>query len=146
MTIETLYSFPARMESLEAMLGLLRSQMTGSVRPTLLRAETAVEELLTNTLVHGAAAQTPGARVWLAVRQVDDALRLQYQDSQPEFDPQARIGEALRRTANPMEQRPPGGLGLLMVHRLSEGFRYERQGERNCIELEFRDQRRAEQT
>ncbi|MCY7308440.1 MAG: ATP-binding protein [Rhodoferax sp.] len=133
------------MESLEAMLGLLRSHIPGSARPTLLRAETAVEELLTNTLVHGAAGQTPGAQVWLAVSHVDDALRLRYQDTQPVFDPQARIGEALQRTANPMEQRPPGGLGLLMVYRLSNVFRYERQGERNCIELEFRDQLRVQQ-
>ena len=135
---ESLYRFPARMESLEAMLDLLRPHVASVGEEPLLRAETAIEELLTNTVVHGQATRNPAANVWLAVKLEDRACALQYQDTQLPFDPHARIAEAMQRTANPMEQRPPGGLGLLMVYRLADGFRYQRDGDRNCIDLLFK--------
>ena len=135
---ESLYRFPARMESLESMLALLRPHAASVGEEPLLRAETAIEELLTNTLVHGEAIGNPQACVWLAVKLEDRACALQYQDTQLPFDPHARIAEAMQRTANPMDQRPPGGLGLLMVYRLADGFRYQRQGDRNCIDLLFK--------
>ena len=103
----------------------------------LLRAETALEELLTNSVVHGQAALRPAATVWLAVHGSADALNLRYEDAFAPFDPMARIDEALRRTTNPMEQRPAGGLGLLMVFRLADGFDYRHDQGRNRIDLRF---------
>ena len=135
---ESLYRFPARMESLDAMLELLRPHATVVGEEPLLRAETAIEELLTNTVVHGEATRSPLASVWLSVQLVEGACALQYQDKQLPFDPHAHISEALLRTTNPMDQRPAGGLGLLMVYRLADGFRYQRDGDRNCIDLVFR--------
>ncbi len=135
---ESLYRFPARMESLDAMLALLRSLVAVVGEEPLLRAETAIEELLTNTVVHGKSARSPVAFVWISVQLVDGACALQYQDKQSPFDPHVHIAEALLRTTNPMDQRPPGGLGLLMVNRLADGFRYQRAGDRNCIDLVFR--------
>ena len=135
---ESLYRFPARMESLEAMLALMRPHAASVGEEPLLRAETAIEELLTNTVVHGGATRNPQACVWLAVKLEGAACVLQYQDSQLPFDPQAHIAEAMQRTANPMDQRPPGGLGLLMVYRLADGFRYQRDGDRNCVDLLFK--------
>ncbi|MEO6623360.1 MAG: ATP-binding protein [Burkholderiaceae bacterium] len=135
---ESLYRFPARMESLVAMLELLRPHAAVVGEEPLLRAETAIEELLTNTVVHGEATRNPQASVWLSVHLVDGACALQYQDKQLQFDPRARIAEAMRRTANPMDQRPLGGLGLLMVFRLADSFRYQREDGRNCIDLQFR--------
>ena len=135
---DSLYRFPARMESLVAMLELLRPHAATVGEEPLLRAETAIEELLTNTVVHGEAASNPQASVWLSVQLVDGACALQYQDKQLQFDPHARIADAMKRTANPMDQRPLGGLGLLMVFRLADDFRYQREGDRNCIELLFK--------
>jgi anti-sigma regulatory factor (Ser/Thr protein kinase) len=130
------------MDSLEAMLDLVRRAATGLPAAAALRAETAVEELLTNTVVHGAPLQEPDAGVWLAVTaKVDGSLGLQYQDMCLAFDPKPKIEEALHRTANPMDQRPPGGLGLLMVYRLADEFRYARLGGRNCIDMAFLAQR-----
>lgn len=124
------------------MLGLVRKATTGANDATCLRAETAVEELLTNTVLHGAAAEQPDSRVWLSasMNQVGGLL-LQYQDTCVEFDPKPKISEALQRTTNPMDQRPPGGLGLLMVYRLADEFRYLRRDGRNCVELAFLEQR-----
>lgn len=109
-----------------------------ALEPTaLLRAETALEELLTNSIVHGGAMAMPSATVWLAAHGQDDALKLRYEDAFAPFDPMARIDEALLRTANPMDQRPPGGLGLLMVFRMADGFRYLRENGRNRIDMTF---------
>jgi anti-sigma regulatory factor (Ser/Thr protein kinase) len=134
---EPLYRFPARLESLGAMAAHLKAAAPACPSGTLVRAETALEELLTNAIVHGQAAQQPSATVWLAAGYEGDVLQVRYEDAQAAFDPIARIDEALLRTANPLEQRPPGGLGLLMVFRLADGFRYRHTAGRNRIDLRF---------
>lgn len=136
---EPLYRFPARLESLGAMAAHLQATAPGCDNHVLLRAETALEELLTNAIAHGHAARTPSASVWLGACLHDDALHVRYEDALAAFDPVARIDEALLRTADPMAQRPPGGLGLLMVFRLADSFRYRREGDRNRIDLVFSD-------
>lgn len=138
MSVEPLYSFPARMSSLPDALAVLRQAAGGIGQDALLRAETALEELLTNTVVHGGAQHDPQALVWLGVAWADGACTLRYEDTRGAFDPHPKIAEALERTLNPMDQRPPGGLGLLMVYRLADGFRYERADGRNRVELVFR--------
>lgn len=134
---EPLYRFPARLESLGAMAAHLEAAAPGCPSGTLVRAETALEELLTNAIVHGRAAQLPSAAVWLAAAYDGDVLQVRFEDALAAFDPIARIDEALLRTANPLEQRPPGGLGLLMVFRLADGFRYRHEAGRNRIDLRF---------
>ena len=119
------------------MVAHLQSRARRCDSSALLRAETALEELLTNSIVHGRAAQVPGAAVWLAVTRSDGSLQLRYEDAFAAFDPLASIDEALRRTANPMDQRPAGGLGLLMVFRLADGFDYRHAQGRNRIDLRF---------
>jgi serine/threonine-protein kinase RsbW len=137
MGADSLYRFPARMESLVSMVAHLQSVAKVTDATTLLRAETALEELLSNSIVHGGALQLPQACVWMsAVGRVDGVL-LRYEDPFAPFDPMAKIDEALRRTSSPMEQRPVGGLGLLMVFRMADEFRYLRDGERNRIDLLF---------
>ena len=138
MTAAPLYSFPARMESLGRMLLLVRAAAVDAEPSAALRAETALEELLTNTVVHGGVKQSAGALVWLRVVADADVLRLHYEDACPAFDPRPKIEEALERTTNPMDQRPLGGLGLLMVCRLSDELHYQREHGRNCIDLDFR--------
>ncbi len=138
MSADSLYSFPARLTSLPEVLGLLRSK-AGPLGPdALLRAETALEELLTNTVMHGQTPHDPDARVWVGVAWADGACTLAYQDTSGAFDPHPKIAEAMERTLNPMDQRPPGGLGLLMVYRMADAFRYRHAGGRNCVELVFR--------
>ncbi len=102
-----------------------------------LRAETVVEELLTNSVVHGHAGDPGPASIWLAVTASGEALRLRYEDGYGAFDPMPIINEALARTSNPMDQRPVGGLGLLLVYRLADEFHYVRENGRNCIDLLF---------
>ena len=102
-----------------------------------LRAETALEELLTNSVVHGGRADTLASEIWLSAALRGPDLHLRYEDAFAAFDPMLSIDQALLRTANPLEQRPPGGLGLLMVFRMADEFRYLREDGRNRIDLSF---------
>ena len=139
MIADSLYSFPAQMESLGPVLAYLKSAAFGIPPAVALRAETALEELLTNSVVHGNAEQIAEASIWLVVTASGQVLKLRYEDAFAEFDPLAEIDAALRRSSNPMpiDQIRAGGLGLLMVYRLADEFRYSRENGRNCIELSF---------
>jgi serine/threonine-protein kinase RsbW len=133
-----LYSFPALMESLEPALEHFKAAAQDTEPALALRAETALEELLTNSVLHGNAEQSVAARIWLGVVASAQTLGLCFEDAFAEFDPLAEIEAALQRTASPIEERRAGGLGLLMVYRLADEFRYVRENGRNRIELSFR--------
>ena len=137
MNAEPLYSFPARMESLDPVLVHVQSAAPDTSPAIALRAETALEELLTNSVIHGNTAKSEQASIWLAVAASPDALNLRFEDAFAEFDPLSEIRTALQRTGSPLEQRRAGGLGLLMVYRLADEFRYTREDGRNRIELAF---------
>jgi serine/threonine-protein kinase RsbW len=141
MSADQLYRFPARMESLGPALALVKAASLGVEPAAALRAETVVEELLTNSVLHGGAARTGPASIWLAVTPIDEGLKLRYEDEFGAFDPMPVIAQALRRTENPMDQRPVGGLGLLMAYRLSDEFHYVREHGRNCLDLTFAGRR-----
>ena len=125
------------MESLEPALAHLKAAAVGTEPALALRAETALEELLTNSVMHGNAAQDKHALIWLAVTTSGPALKLRFEDPFAEFDPLPEIDAAVERTRIPIDQRGPGGLGLLMVYRLADEFRYVRENGRYCIELSF---------
>lgn len=137
MTPTSLYSLPAQMESLASALAYLKKASLGADPAAAVRAETAVEELLTNSVVHGGAGRTAQALVWLGVAADGEVLSLRYEDACAAFDPFPVIEAALHRAKNPMEQRLVGGLGLLMVYRLADQFRYVRENGRNRMDLSF---------
>lgn len=141
MTVVPLYSFPARMDSLDSALAHLKSSALDLEPALALRAETALEELLTNSVLHGSRGNPEPASVWLAVSIHPQGLRLRFEDAFFAFDPLAEIRAALERVATPIEERRAGGLGLLMVYRLADEFRYARENERNRIDLSFRGRR-----
>jgi len=125
------------MESLPDMLRHVRQEAGAASDAVVLRAETAVEELLTNSVVHGHAAAVPDSVVWIDVTAHGGGISLCYEDALAPFNPDDKIGEALHRTTNPLDQRPPGGLGLMMVYRLADKFRYTRDNGRNRMDLSF---------
>jgi serine/threonine-protein kinase RsbW len=84
-----------------------------------------LDELLTNVGNHGAASEAP-ASVRLTVGL--DRIGAEISDGGAEFDP--RCMRDLDLTAS-VEDRPIGGLGLILVQRLTEVLDYERVGERN---------------
>ena len=126
------------MQSLDAMATLMKSVAPDWESAPMLRVETALEELLANSVTHGGAlANASASDIWLGAALCGERMQLRYEDGFAPFDPMDQIDQALRRTANPLAQRPPGGLGLLMVFRMADGFSYQRTDGRNRIDLAF---------
>ena len=89
------------------------------------------EEVLTNIAKYGFG---PGARpaVELSVSLTDAAAVLEFRDQGPPFDPLAHPPPDLDA---PREERPPGGLGLMLVRTLVDEARYARDGSANVLRL-----------
>jgi serine/threonine-protein kinase RsbW len=77
----------------------------------------AVDELVTNTIVHGYRGE-PG-RIEIELWCADDALHVRLRDAAPVFDPaQAPPPDV----TSPLEQRSPGGLGVDMVRQYMDSM------------------------
>ena len=104
----------------------------GLPREVCLRVTLLVEELFTNTTMHGHGGDSE-APVSLDCRVEPGRIRLIYEDAAPPHDPFAAI-----QTPNdkvPAEDRPVGGLGVLLVAAMAEQVEYRRAGDRNRISL-----------
>jgi len=84
-----------------------------------------LDELLTNVATHGGSAETPvSIRLTISL----DRVTAEVVDGGMMFDP--RVERNLDISAG-VEERPVGGLGLLLAHRVTDGLAYERVGEWN---------------
>ena len=131
-----LYCFPAELNTLPALMGHLYKAASNFDATSRLRAETALEELFANSVHHGYG-DAIGHMVWFGALETEQELLIHYQDEAPAFDPFAKLEHIISTLDAPLESRPVGGLGRLMVTRLADSALYARIGERNCIELRF---------
>jgi len=99
-----------------------------------LRLTLVLEELFTNTVIHGYGGSGAGD-LRLAIDDTRTHLSLRFEDEAPAFDPLRHLAEALPHRDLPAEQRPVGGLGLPLVADLAERFEYTRRGPRNCLRV-----------
>lgn len=93
----------------------------------------AADELVSNVLNYREGRDRPRVELVLS-RTADGGLRLEVEDDGPRFDPFAATDP---RTDQGLEERPIGGLGLLLVRSLAAEGSYERRGEHNRVVLEF---------
>jgi anti-sigma regulatory factor (Ser/Thr protein kinase) len=84
-----------------------------------------LDELLTNVAVHGGAAD---ALVSVRLTVSPDRVTAEVLDGGRMFDPRVEHTPNVSASA---EQRPIGGLGLWLVHRVTEDLAYEWASERN---------------
>jgi anti-sigma regulatory factor (Ser/Thr protein kinase) len=84
-----------------------------------------LDELLTNVVTYGGTIETP---VSIRLTILPDRVTAEVVDGGMMFDP--RDDRNLEVPAS-VEERPIGGLGLLLVRRVTEGLAYERVGDRN---------------
>jgi serine/threonine-protein kinase RsbW len=127
-------TFPARRDALpqiEAFLGEVCGA-AGLGRQTCLRLTLLVEELFTNTVVHGHGADSE-APVRIECEVSPGRIALIYEDTGPAHDPFARV-IAPDADAD-VEDRPIGGLGVLLVSAMAQHVEYQRAGDRNRISL-----------
>lgn len=104
--------------------------------PPLTAVRLALDELVTNVIVHGFS-QTNGVRLadpHLAVRLhcSPESLEASVEDNAPPFDPTVRPPVD---TAQSLQHREIGGLGLYLVRQSVDTIRYERSGDRNRVTI-----------
>jgi anti-sigma regulatory factor (Ser/Thr protein kinase) len=125
------------MESLDAVLAHIENAGSNLDRNTVLRAQTAVEELFANSVLYGNHDNDPQASVWLEVAEVRGELRLRYEDAFAAFDPFENVDTTSKLGGLEIEDRSVGGLGRLLVLQLADDADYAYENGRNCIRLRF---------
>ena len=127
-------TFPARRDALPQVDAFLAEvcAAAGLGRDIGLRLTLLVEELFTNTVVHGHGADSE-APVRIECEVAPGRIALTYEDTGPEHNPFAQVTAPNADT--PVEDRPVGGLGVLLVSAMAEQFEYRRDGDRNRISL-----------
>jgi anti-sigma regulatory factor (Ser/Thr protein kinase) len=104
----------------------------GLGRETGLRLTLLIEELFTNTVVHGHGADSE-APVRIECEVAPGRVALTYEDTGPEHNPFARV---IAPDADAgVEERLVGGLGVLLVSAMAQQVEYRRAGDRNRISL-----------
>ena len=126
--------FPARRDALPLVEAFLTEvgERAGLSREACLRMTLLVEELFTNTVVHGHGADSD-APVRLDFEVAPGRISLVYEDTGPPHDPFATVA-----TPDPgveVQDRPVGGLGVLLVSAMAREVEYRRAGDRNRISL-----------
>ena len=91
-----------------------------------------LEELFTNVVAHGYEGEVEAESVAVALDWRRGRLTINFVDDGPPFDPLAHSAPDLDV---PAEQRPIGGLGIVLVRALVDRARYCRQGHRNHLHL-----------
>ena len=126
--------FPARRDTLPAVAEFIVAVCAagGVPRKTCLRLTLLVEELFTNTVVHGHGRDTE-APIHLAVDVGIESIALTYEDTAPPHDPFAKV--RLPDEAAGVEERPVGGLGVMLIAAMAGRVQYAYVGGRNRISL-----------
>ena len=104
-----------------------------------LRLSLLLEELFTNTVMHGHAGGSEAA-VRLGLRVDASHLELSYEDSAPAFDPLAHLAGSQIDPAVGVADRPVGHLGIALVVSMVESASYAREGGCNRLRLALRRQ------
>lgn len=127
-------TFPARRDALPQVGAFLAEVCEAAEigRPACLRLTLLVEELFTNTVMHGHRGDSD-APVCLQCEATAGRIALVYEDTAPPYDPFGHV--AVPDVAATVEERPVGGLGLLLVSTMAQEMEYRRTGDRNRISL-----------
>ena len=131
--------FVARQAEFDAIAAFIESTCASLNDEERLRLILLVEELFANSVNHGYGGDSDQP-IWLSVRVGEDDCRLVYEDCAPPYNPFALVDTS--STEAELEDRPVGGLGIVLLMELSSSRTYERRGDRNVIELHVPHDRR----
>jgi serine/threonine-protein kinase RsbW len=94
----------------------------------------ALEEHLANIIAHGG---NPGPSGTITVRFALEpaALRVEIEDDAGPFNP---LNAPTVDTAVPLEEKPLGGLGILLIRKSVDELEYRRAGDRNVLVMRNR--------
>jgi len=94
--------------------------------------QVALDELVSNVVNHGRREDGREATIEMELRLWGDVLEIELVDDAPPFNP---LEAPEPDTSLPVEERPIGGLGILIVKRLMDAVGYERRADRNRLTL-----------
>ena len=103
------------------------SQQTGLEDRESKRLRLAVEEAVANVINHGQA-----TAITLQTSVENDQLVLTIDDDGQPFDPTA---DSTTDFSVPADQRPPGGLGIMYLHKMTDGLAYQRVDGHNVLKI-----------
>jgi serine/threonine-protein kinase RsbW len=134
---QTTRCFPARLDSLPSVVAFLEEtcRAAGLIHDVCLRLTLLVEELFTNTVLHGHGGDSD-ALVSLSVEVGAGEIALTYTDSAPLRDPFATLPRPDESAS--VEERPVGGLGLSLIAGIVERLEYSHVAGRNRVYLVVR--------
>ena len=128
---------PATLEQLPLFLDHIRqaAQLAGLAAARVMNLELAAEEALVNICNHAYAKSSAVGSALCQVTLTASAVRVELMDSGAAYNPLARLDPDTTLT---LEQRQPGGLGILMVKQLSDAVSYRRELGQNVLVIEMR--------
>ena len=139
MTAEHLCTLPARMDCLPQAIVFVEEfcRKRQGARDDVLRLSLIVEELFTNTVMHGHGGDSDApVRIGLDGDLLN--FELSYEDTAPPFDP---LDQGARSTIDPADsERPVGHFGLVLVVSMAARCSYAREQDRNRLRLTLRRQ------
>ena len=119
--------FAADDASLAPALAFVREALSDVDRKTVAAALNAADEVTSNIVIHSGAT---GYRV--EVERTDDRLLLRFSDDGEPYNPLLHVDPD---THAAIEDRPVGGLGLVVVKRLADRVTYARKDDRNILTI-----------
>ena len=121
---------PATLDSLGAIAEyvLAAAASAGLDKRAAYKLRLAVDEIVTNIIVHGYADAALQGALELSADIADGTLTVSIEDSGVAYDPRQA---PLPDTSLPLEERPIGGLGVYLAMKSVDEFHYERVGDRN---------------
>lgn len=128
--------FPATLECLPKMLGLIRAEamaagFTGEMEAKL---ELALEEALVNIIKHGYP-QSSGD-IDIAVNQIAHmGIKVTLKDNGISYNPLKNAPSVNKDPATPLELKPVGGYGIHLILSIMDQVDYQRQGDANILTL-----------
>ena len=129
----------ARMESLAEAISFVEAFCAdrGVAESDALRLSLVLEELFTNTVVHGHCGGSD-APVRLGLRVDGWHLELSYEDNAPPFDPLDHFARSPVDPAAGVPDRPIGHLGIPLIVNMADRISYAHEAGRNRILLALR--------
>ncbi len=126
-------SFPGTLDSLAPLRDFVAqaAAAAGLDRKASYKLCLAIDEVATNIVVHGYDEAGRTGRLDVAVEADAAVLTVRLEDDAAPFDPTAHAAPSAEDLARPLEERPIGGLGLMLAAEGVDEFRYERSRGRN---------------
>ena len=118
-------TFPCTEDSLGAAVGFVRSALAGTDGKTVAAILNVTDEIASNIVNYSGAQDYT-----VTVERGADRLRLRFSDAGRPYNPLSHVDPD---THADLQDRPVGGLGLVVVKRLADRVTYAREGDRNVL-------------